>query len=462
MDQTDINKISETVLIPLFAIVYGYENLENLNYTEKRNYPGIDLADRTARIAIQVTSTTNSTKIKETLQQFVKHKLYKSFDRLMIYILTEKQKSYSGSGYNEIIQGRFTFDKDEDILDYQELLRHVANLQLDQAQRVERLLEQNFGEKRVLVFGEKYEPSVESVLLNLLSASLPSVVYIADLSIDRDEVIANSAHFKIRLTKRSPTRNIVRAALEQSGLIGREVPFDWVPHANQVVTFRDFSEPTNSLIRVIDEGTITPLSSEEFYEIDENYENVFKTLLWRCLQEKLFYQVVKWQTKEELFIFSETEGAVRKEKWSGSPEGRIVFKRTMKTNKPDEILECKHFAFEGHFKRFAEQWFLQIRPDWFFSYDGYNKHFTHADKMDWLKRQEANQHVYNHIRFLAEFLKDEGQASLFETRHRYPYLSFGELRVFSNSPILDDKSWLNRESAEKRRELTSDEQMVLL
>lgn len=149
MGKTDINKVAETVLIPLFTEVYSYTALKNLNY-DASNYPGIDLGDETARVAFQITSTPDSEKIKKTLRKFTTYKLYKKYDRLIIYILTEKQKSYSGSGYEEIIQGKFAFDKDNDIWDYRDILREVANFQIDKARKVESILEANFGEGRTL------------------------------------------------------------------------------------------------------------------------------------------------------------------------------------------------------------------------------------------------------------------------------------------------------------------------
>ncbi|MDZ8026435.1 MAG: SMEK domain-containing protein [Nostoc sp. DcaGUA01] len=148
MSRIDINKIAETILIPIFAEVYGYKHLNNLNYTEENNYPGIDLGDETARVAFQVTSTSNNEKIKDTLEKFVKNKFYEKYDKLIIYILTEKQGHYTGSGHEEIIQGTFHFDKDKDIRDSQDILKEVANLQIEKTCRIESILEANFGEKR--------------------------------------------------------------------------------------------------------------------------------------------------------------------------------------------------------------------------------------------------------------------------------------------------------------------------
>ena len=79
----------ENVGIPLLGEVYGCRRLENLNLTTGLNYPGIDLGDKSARVAIQVTSTPGSDKIKATLTKFVEYKLYRDCDRLIVYILTE-------------------------------------------------------------------------------------------------------------------------------------------------------------------------------------------------------------------------------------------------------------------------------------------------------------------------------------------------------------------------------------
>jgi hypothetical protein len=121
------------------------------------------LGDETARVAFQITSTSNSEKIKDTLRKFVRYKLYKKYDRLIIYILTEKQQSYSGKGYEEIIQNKFAFDKDKNIWDYRDILKAVANLQVNQVRRIEAILEANFGEGRKLTEWEvvdKVEPTI--------------------------------------------------------------------------------------------------------------------------------------------------------------------------------------------------------------------------------------------------------------------------------------------------------------
>src|SRR5258706_10800581 len=192
MRRTDINHVSETILVPLFAEIYGYKNLKNLNFTENDNYPGIDLGDEVAKVAFQITSTTKSDKIKSTLRSFVEHELYKKYDRLIVYILTEKQSTYSGRGYEKIIQGRFLFNKDTDIWDYRDVLKSVVPFQIDKAKKVQHILEANFGDGSEPLIQEVSEPRTETEYLNLLEIFFPESLYIADLALERAKIIANS------------------------------------------------------------------------------------------------------------------------------------------------------------------------------------------------------------------------------------------------------------------------------
>src|SRR5580704_10518027 len=97
MDRTDINRVAQNVMVPVFAEIYGYSHLRNLDIGTSGNFPSIDLADDVARVAIQVTATPTLDKVKDTLSKFLEDRanvqppLAKRYDRLIIYILTEKQ-----------------------------------------------------------------------------------------------------------------------------------------------------------------------------------------------------------------------------------------------------------------------------------------------------------------------------------------------------------------------------------
>jgi hypothetical protein len=150
---------------------------------------------------------------------------------------------------------------------------------------------------------------------------------------------------------------------------------------------------------------------------------------------------------DKLYIFSEVNGEpFRKEESFGRlHDKRTVFKRKMKTHKPNEILYCRHFAFRTNYKRFNKQWYLQITPDWFFSYDGYKRSFFSEKWLSGLKRLENTQSVFNHFRFIEHYLKTRKahfvDSAGNEQDYIYPFVSFGKHVTFDNAPVLEDISW---------------------
>jgi energy-coupling factor transporter ATP-binding protein EcfA2 len=163
MGNTDLNKAAETILIHLLNEVYSWK-LKNINHTEdNNNYPGIDLADEVAGISIQVTATPTLDKVKHTLEQFIKHKQYLKYNRLIIYILKEKHGSYSEKAIQEIIQNKFSFDSQKDIWDRRNVLKEVSNFSIDRVLRVQKILEANFGEDQKLtsLFANSLEQRID-------------------------------------------------------------------------------------------------------------------------------------------------------------------------------------------------------------------------------------------------------------------------------------------------------------
>ena len=129
MGHFDINKICEDVACGLFRELYDFDQLRNLNEDEKQNFPGIDLADDDARVAIQVTSDKSLKKVKDTLKKIIDHGLYEKYDRFIIYNLLTKQGSYSKNAVAKICGDHLSFDVRSDILDSSDLSKKAANAQ---------------------------------------------------------------------------------------------------------------------------------------------------------------------------------------------------------------------------------------------------------------------------------------------------------------------------------------------
>jgi len=142
-----INIHAENILIKILDIIFDAD-FENTNYTEGKTYNTMDLRDKNKRIAVQVTATSNITKVKETLQSFVKNNHYENFDKIIFLILTDRQEKYSQEALDKITDSKFVFKQNEDIIDLSTLYVKINALNtLTQILAINELLESQFKDK---------------------------------------------------------------------------------------------------------------------------------------------------------------------------------------------------------------------------------------------------------------------------------------------------------------------------
>jgi hypothetical protein len=146
----DINQHAENIIIPIFNIVFEAK-FKNVNDTDKKHFESLDLIDdEVTQTGIQVTSTRSLEKIKSTLSQFIKSGLQKRVKRVYVYILTEKQNSYSQEAIDVIVKGRFKFDSASNILDATDLYALIKSLNdVRLFQRINELLEVQFSDLKI-------------------------------------------------------------------------------------------------------------------------------------------------------------------------------------------------------------------------------------------------------------------------------------------------------------------------
>ncbi len=139
----DSNRGAQDFFAQLFALVFGYNKLINLDKLHNStNYPAIDLGDNEAKIAFQITTNSDSQKIKDTINTFIKHEQYKIYDRLVVFIIGEKQ-AYTTTFDT---QSLFTFNKDTDIWDDKLLIREIDKLEIQQLEQIQKFLQENLVE----------------------------------------------------------------------------------------------------------------------------------------------------------------------------------------------------------------------------------------------------------------------------------------------------------------------------
>jgi len=133
----DINVQAEMFYRDLLNLALGYE-LENINIVE-RNAQAIDLGDEAARVAIQVTSTADLSKIRHTLHGFVKSDLRSRYDRLIVLVIGERKQHREPT----LEADGFSISLTDDVWGMSELLMMIGALPLESLESVRDFLRAN-------------------------------------------------------------------------------------------------------------------------------------------------------------------------------------------------------------------------------------------------------------------------------------------------------------------------------
>lgn len=147
----DINKISEGTSLHLLNLLYGYQ-LVDLN-NDRQNFPGIDLGDKSVgKLAVQVSSRTDASKIKSTLQTFHDNSYLKEYPNGIRFLLLSDNRRPILSSKVLSSFGDF-FDSKTDIILIRDLLQQIKQLYYDDQllfENIRQFLEQEFGEHGLL------------------------------------------------------------------------------------------------------------------------------------------------------------------------------------------------------------------------------------------------------------------------------------------------------------------------
>lgn len=400
--RTDINLALEDAFIPILKSVYNLPHLVNLNRKQK-NYPGIDLGDDHDRVAFQITSTTTLDKVKATIRQFMDRAYYNTFDELFILMLARKQASYSQASVNELLTDQFAFNCKKQIIDLGDLLGQVSGLRLAAQERVLAEFRHILGEVDAFIsFSSEGVAAPTAITSNLQRIRLPEAAYVAELTIDDQSVLARAKAELNYKGKAKSQKSVVKMALLLNG-----VETDaWVCHDNKLFSFLDIEQC--GLRSVVDEGSVERLESSDLANSPElDNVNILKQLLSAEAREQLKKHHVRMHAKDGFFFFGPVEeGQIeRKETWVGKKAAtRRVYELKYQRKEPTKVAHHTHFSFDLTFTKLDGDWYAQIVPSWYYSYNGYVRSHWHEDLLSTQKRLEHNASVRNMVRFVAYFL----------------------------------------------------------
>jgi len=300
----------------------------------------------------------------------------------------------------------------------------------------------------------------EPIYSNLIEIEFPEKLYQADLAINRKATIEASWETDFKLKRNAPQAKVVKSAIFQQGMIPTS---DWVLHENKMITFHDLNDSNNPLSTVIDHGTITPISCEEFYNINDDYLRVFKYLIRKCFERKLHHMGIKYKGKGiYAYIPNKEHFEKRTIKWHSKKDAtRTVFEIKKQKKNPGKIAYGKHFAMKANFHLINAKWYASITPEWFISYDGYHESFYGYQQLSYLKRNERNAQVFNHLKFIIHQLTSVVQTSLFSENFNYEFLKFKKLEKVDAFPKIDENSWYNHENVHLQKLLEDSEKIEI-
>ena len=127
----DINIHLENVLRDILNIIYSDRKFINLN-SEEGNFTAIDLGDDIKDIAFQVTSTTSTKKVRDTIKKYKEEYNFKKV--FMLYATNKKPKRKNN--FDEEIDGKFEFEE----WDFNSLIEKINDCESHEVQKIQQIL----------------------------------------------------------------------------------------------------------------------------------------------------------------------------------------------------------------------------------------------------------------------------------------------------------------------------------
>jgi len=227
---------------------------------------------------------------------------------------------------------------------------------------------------------------------------------------------------------------------------------EWILTSKRLISFHDLGEPPWD--KVCDLGTLESFDTSEWASSsDPVRRREFVDLLNRCLRQKAWLRGVRYHEGRECYYFPATKSMKpRRIRYEGLSRAstRTVFSGYFSKTAEGKIAYYRHFAFNGHFRRYADEWFLEIVPTYHYTSDGSRMDRWYSERLSGIKRLERNPAVLHQVLFWAEYLRQPKVGDLFQKD--YPFLRFDALVTFQVGVGIPDDEWLPNEEDEATKQ----------
>lgn len=210
----DINIHCEEFFCEFLNILFDLD-LKNLNELEM-NFPAVDLGDEENEICYQITTTSEKTKIRNTLNKFIDKRLYKKFSTLNILILGKKKK-YEPLNYID----KFKFDIYENVIDFIDLSKKISQCNINKIIEIKNFLDEHIDCINNNVSNKSYLSNVitEEIIYGKNYNKLMTDYFNFDLENDKemiDTTIEDIVYFAQKLKELDKhCREIIKAIIER-------------------------------------------------------------------------------------------------------------------------------------------------------------------------------------------------------------------------------------------------------
>lgn len=233
---------------------------------------------------------------------------------------------------------------------------------------------------------------------------------------------------------------------------GAEDVNEWAYRGKQILSVHDLSG--REWRQVCDPGTVEEFDADEWASsLDEDRRSDFTHLLNQCLRARLQHLHVRYDLEGKNYHFTATKDLkprVVNYRSLSKESSRHVFLEYSKAVNGTVWTYYRHHAFEGRFRRFGEEWFLQIDPTYRFTTDGRQVHPNASKLLSGIHKLERNQTVLGQVVMWASLLKDPEAPDMFALT--YPHLGFGDLLELESPVSVNDDDWLSSdEDAEAQK-----------
>lgn len=185
-------------------------------------------------------------------------------------------------------------------------------------------------------------------------------------------------------------------------------------------------------------------ASEWAFAEDSDKKKEFVYLLNQAFKRFLEPKHVRYDKDETNYYFIAThdlrERSIAYKSFSQNAS-RMVFQGYKNKRDASKISYFRHSAFQGHFIRIENQWYLQINPTYRFTRDGYKVSRYASDNLKGIKKLERNDAVVGQLLMWADYFQPK--QDFFASSNQF--LEFGPLDQAEVEYSINEDEWFRLE-----------------